>query len=224
MKGLRLEALYPAPVRAVVRKIPSTELPVAEGEEPSILRAGPKRRRDFSAGRHCAHEALVALGSPTDSLPRNDDGSVAWPRGISGSISHSRQWCGAVVAWSDDVLGLGLDIEETGRLSDGGAKLVLSEDERTAARQSWLGEDACRTLMFSTKESIYKALHPLVRRYIDFDEAVVEVEDHGTLQVELVKELETKLPDSLRLVGRYHVDEGSVLTTITLLRDPNTDP
>lgn len=218
VKELELETLYPAPVRVVMRRMPEAELPVAAEEQAAILRAGPKRRRDFSAGRACAHDALVALGSPARALPRNDDGSVAWPEGVAGSITHSRRWCAAVVGWRRDVLGLGLDIEETGRLSEGGAKLVLSETERLATRRSALGEDACRTLMFSAKEAIYKALHPTVRRYIDFTEAVIEVEDDGRLQARLVSKLEASLPTSSRLTGRYYLFEGSVLTAMTLTR------
>ena len=93
---------------------------------------------------------------------------------------------------------------------------MLSPAELDAAQRSPLGVDACRTVMFSAKESIYKCLYPLVERYIDFDEATIEVHEDGRLDAGLAPTLEAALPEARRLRGRFAHTTESVMTVMLL--------
>lgn len=211
-----IESLFEVPVHAVVRPIPAEELPLEPEEGAVISRAVPKRRIEFSTGRWCARQALLGLGAPAGPLLRGEDGAVLWPPGVVGSVSHSRRWCAAVVTRSADALGVGLDVEESGRLSEAASKLVLSPVERQAVLDHELGPGVCRTVMFSAKEAIYKALRALVSRYIDFSEAEITVGDQGALGLSLDEALERQLPASARLVGRYRLLGDSIVTAVTV--------
>lgn len=219
MNGFDVRGLLPRSVALVLRPLPEEELPLEPEERPAVARALSKRRRDFSAGRACAREALAELGYPPQALPRLDDGRTAWPAGLLGSITHSTRWCAAAVAATDEegeIAGVGVDIEELGRLSDRTAARVLSAAELDAAQRSPLGVDACRTVMFSAKESIYKCLYPIVERYIDFDEATIEVHESGQLDATLAPALEAALPATRRLRGRFARTSESVMTAVLL--------
>jgi 4'-phosphopantetheinyl transferase EntD len=212
-----LAELFAAPVRVACGDLTDREEPLTPDEAAAIERAVAKRRCEFAAGRCRAREALAALGAPIVSLPRNPDGSPAWPAGVVGAITHSRRRCAAVVAWRRDALGLGIDLEERGRLGDGPARLVLADAEARAAAAHPLGLDLVRTVVFSAKESIYKAVFPVVRRFVGFREVTVDVQDGGALHVGLDASLAADLPAGAVIVVRWHAAGNAVATGATLL-------
>ncbi len=67
-------------------------------ERPVIASSAPLRQRTFSSGRRCARIALAEAGFPAMALPRAEDGSVCWPEGVVGSVSHTNDWAVAAVA------------------------------------------------------------------------------------------------------------------------------
>jgi 4'-phosphopantetheinyl transferase EntD len=74
-------------------------------------------------------------------------------------------------------------------------------------------------LMFSAKEAGYKAVHPLVGRFIGFQEAEVEVSwPDRTLQLRYVGDHE---PNRImeRGIGHFCFFEGYVLTVFVIPRD-----
>src|SRR4029079_7138576 len=91
-----------------IRRIPIS--PFAEETE-AVVRAVEKRRREFFAGRFYARAAMAQLGMnpiPIAVLPSR---APDWPRGLTGSISHSEDVCVAVVAAHSAFAGVGIDIE-----------------------------------------------------------------------------------------------------------------
>src|SRR5947208_1552294 len=81
-------------------------------EEAYLGNVVPARRREFRAGRLYARQALRGLGIPETAIPIGPDRAPIWPKGVVGSISHSRNLCAAVVGLSADYLGIGIDIED----------------------------------------------------------------------------------------------------------------
>lgn len=217
VKSLDLGTLFPIEVHSVLRQIPEKELELMPGEELAVQKAIPKRRREFAAGRAFARDALNALGVGVTALPRRADGRAGWPPGAIGTISHTSQWCAAVVSKQSAALGLGVDIEELGRMSHGAARQVLSKGELEACERSPLGREAGWTVRFSAKESIYKCLYPLVMRYIGFDEATIDLDIEGRYVAQLDKALMASLPPDSRLEGRFQVTPDHVITSCTLL-------
>ncbi|SEN85120.1 4'-phosphopantetheinyl transferase family protein [Actinacidiphila rubida] len=153
------------------------DTPLHPEEAPAVARAVAKRRGEYAAGRACAREALAALGVPPGPVLRDAErGAPVWPEGVAGSITHCDGYRAAAVARTTDILALGIDAEPHGPLPDGVLKLVGS----TAAEAAALGELGAERphvhwdrLLFSAKETVYKAWYPFHRRMLNFDEAEV---------------------------------------------------
>ncbi|MFJ8081683.1 4'-phosphopantetheinyl transferase [Streptomyces sp. NPDC096205] len=154
--------------------------------EEAALVAGAvdKRRREFAAVRLCARTALARLGvAPAPILP-GERGAPGWPDGIVGSMTHCDGYRGAVVARSSSVVSIGVDAEPDGPLPEGIEESVMLPEERaTLARLAAHRPDiSWDRLMFSAKESVYKAWFPLTGRWLDFSECVIDFDaDRGTL-------------------------------------------
>jgi enterobactin synthetase component D len=159
---------------------------VVPGHGPPAGRVAARRRAEFLAGRWCAVRALEAAGG-AGPVGRAADGSPVWPRGFVGSITHSHGRVLAVAARATDVAALGIDLE--GPVSaEAAAELrprVLGADEAAVLAAAVGAGAPAFTLGFSAKEALYKALHPMARRFLDFDAARVVAADARTLTLEL---------------------------------------
>ncbi|GAA5630103.1 hypothetical protein AWW72_16110 [Acinetobacter sp. NRRL B-65365] len=144
-------------------------------ERPSYLEnASAKRLNEFFAGRILAQAILqqyfncsMCISSTQLKLPQ-------WPKGFIGSISHSNEQ--VIVAISSQSEYLGIDIERIVETSfaDESAALILTPCEQKlwqAEISHYLNFRTYLTLIFSLKESLYKAVYPIAQNYIDFLEA-----------------------------------------------------
>ena len=145
-------------------------------EEEFLSTAGPKRRREFAAGRMLAREALRALGHECEALLVGSDRAPLWPAGTVGSISHTDDYCVVVVANSPPHRSLGIDAEPAVPLEPG-----LWLQICTATELAWLGSQPlpdrgllCH-LLFAVKEAVYKYQAPVSHTMLEF--ADVEVTD-----------------------------------------------
>lgn len=190
-------------------------------EEAVIARAVDKRRREFTTARACARKALAELGLPPVPIVPGERGAPGWPDGVVGSMTHCDGYRAAAVAPADRVRTVGLDAEPNGPLPDGVLDAIA-----TPAEIAWLagtggdGSGVCwDRLIFSAKESIYKAWFPLTRRWLDFGEAVVTPDPRaGTFSARLL--VPGPVVDGVRLAGfsgRWIVADGLVATAITVL-------
>lgn len=142
---------------------------------PAHLRAASmKRKNDYLAGRHCAALALARSGCAdvallAASLVADSDGLPLWPSAYLGCITHSGGLALAAVAPRAKVRLLGIDAEVLigAAAFDGIAALVASPAELDVLHG--LTPAQRLTLLFSAKESLYKALYPSVRQFFDFD-------------------------------------------------------
>lgn len=136
-----------------------------------LASATRKRKAEFRAGRYCAMRALEAMGARPTVPPIGRDRAPVWPDGIVGSISHSAGYAIAVAADRQSYLGLGIDLEGIVPANDVPGLLphVASQEEMERLSATF-GPAAAFTLLFSGKEAIYKAIYPLVRRFVGFHE------------------------------------------------------
>lgn len=178
-------------------------------EEAIVALAVPQRRREFATGRLCARRALARLGLPPSAILAGPAGQPLWPDGIVGSITHCAGYRAAAVAWSGDVGALGIDAEPHAPLPDGVLDTVASDDERAHLHRLADREPHVRwdRLLFSAKESAYKAWYPRGGRILEFEEATVALDPGGTLSARLV--------DGTTLTGRWLVADGLALTAAT---------
>ena len=200
------ESLLPAEVR-VAGGGPEPEHTLLADEARSIAGAAPGRLREFAGGRACARAALKRLpGVPAGPLPRDPDGAVVWPPGVTGSITHCGQRCFAAVAYSRQVPALGIDLERIRPLEPGAVALIATDREyrdwRAAAPET---RDALAIRLFSAKESLYKCCHPLVRRFIDFREVEIDWDDAAFAPRWLAPDLQTALTGRV-VHGRWRSD------------------
>ena len=130
----------------------------------------------------CTRRAARALGVPEAPILADRRRAPQWPNGVVGSITHAAGLTAAAATLRRDVAMLGIDVEDAGELDAADSELVATAGERRRAA-ALLGTDAGRVL-FSAKESIYKAWYPATARWLDFHDVTVAVERGGTFTVE----------------------------------------
>jgi 4'-phosphopantetheinyl transferase EntD len=190
-------------------------------EEALLARAVEKRRSEFATGRHCARSALGALGiGPAPILP-GQGGAPQWPSGIVGSITHCAGYRAAAVARASEVVTIGLDAEPAEWLPGEVLRLVALPDERDRLRD--LARDVPGVcwdrLLFSAKESVYKAWFPLARRWLGFYEADITINAaNGTFEARLLiaAPASSGVPTA-GFTGRWLSRDGLILTAISVL-------
>ncbi|WP_433393227.1 4'-phosphopantetheinyl transferase family protein [Micromonospora sp. KLBMP9576] len=168
--------------------------------------------------RHCARRALATLGLPAVPILSGQRGAPLWPDGVVGSMTHCAGYRAAVLGRRTAFVTLGVDAEPHAPLPDGvlDAIALPAERERLARLAAAQPAVCWDRLLFSAKESVYKAWFPLTRRWLDFSEADIVVDPaaglfHATLLVP------GPVLDGTRLgafTGRYRVDRGLVVTAI----------
>lgn len=192
-------------------------------EEAVIARAVDKRRREFTTARGCARKALATLGLPPVPIVPGERGAPGWPDGVVGSMTHCDGYRAAAVAPVDRVHTIGLDAEPNGPLPGGVLEAIATPEEIAWLEGSGAGgSDVCwDRLIFSAKESIYKAWFPLTRRWLDFGEAVVTPDPYaGTFTARLL--VPGPVVGGERLPGfsgRWIVENGLVATAIAVLAE-----
>lgn len=142
---------------------------------PSRLeRAVNKRRAEYLASRQLARTVMARLGIDDFILTNAPDRSPCWPAGIQGSLSHS---AGVVVlALSRQPGCIGVDVEHlmSDATANETAELLMNPQEQQLLRSLPVSFNAAATLLFSLKESLYKALWPRLHQPMDFQQAALE--------------------------------------------------
>jgi 4'-phosphopantetheinyl transferase EntD len=180
-------------------------------EEAVIARAVEKRRREFATARTCARAALATLGLPLAPILTDERRAPIWPDGVVGSITHCDGYRAAVVARECDVMTIGIDAEVHEALPPGVLDLVAlpAEHDRLHRLAADTPELCWDRLLFSVKESVYKAWYPLTHHWLDFTEADVTLDPTG----EFFARLLVSGPVS-GFAGRWLVRDGLLLAAI----------
>ncbi|WP_225846634.1 4'-phosphopantetheinyl transferase superfamily protein [Streptomyces sp. HPF1205] len=224
-----IEHLLPAAVRS--RAAYGDELddaPLYPEEAVHVAKAVAKRRAEYAAGRACARAALAALGAEPGPIPREAErGAPVWPEGVVGSITHCDGYRAAAVARTTDVLTLGIDAEPHGPLPEGVLDVIVSTTAETDALAALTASDPAihwDRLLFSAKETVYKAWYPFHRRMLGFTEAELlftrdaGAPDRGTYTARLLVPgpllAEGTGPDVFS--GRWMARDGLVVTAIAV--------
>ncbi|MFK3779294.1 4'-phosphopantetheinyl transferase [Agrobacterium sp. NPDC089420] len=188
---------------------------------PALLAdAVPKRQAEFLAGRFLGQAAMIFLGCPAVPIAIGNGREPVWPAGISGSISHSHGIC-VGMATPDGEARVGVDIEkmEPGAVTGVILKRALDTMERELIvdRERRDGR-VLPFLVFSAKETLFKALYPLVGRHFDFHAArLFEKPGRDALRLELTRPLHRSLPAGSRFHIRFSVT-GSFVRTWLICR------
>jgi len=186
----------------------------------SVARAVLKRKVDFTIGRHCAKQALTLAGSKSIHVGIQDARAPLWPEHFVGSITHSDGYGAAVVASTADYRGIGIDCETYVKPSTAAdiRRMVLTRHDEDTLRMTALADEVGLTLIFSAKESIFKALYPLTRVFFDFHDVALTTIDIARRSFTF--ELQRNLCDGFDLgytgVGQFDFCEQRVYTGVFL--------
>ncbi|MBC8647945.1 4'-phosphopantetheinyl transferase superfamily protein [Pseudomonas sp. MTM4] len=184
------------------------------------MAAVSKRQTEFLAGRICASEALRKVTGVPGIPAVSEDRSPCWPTGVVGSITHGAGWAAVVAARSDHWRGLGLDVEKllpvtrADRLA--GEILTPRELQGYAALDD--SQRALRvTLTFSIKESLFKALYPLVKTRFYFQEAeLIHHDADGHARLRLLSDLSDEWKAGAELEGQFVQFEDYLLSLVSI--------
>ncbi|WP_159499327.1 4'-phosphopantetheinyl transferase superfamily protein [Microbacterium sp. 18062] len=212
-----LPTLLPAAVEVEQTTVDVPDIALFPQELAAVAGAVPKRRAEFAAVRGCARRALGRLGhAPAPILP-GPNREPQWPAGIVGSLTHCDGYRAAALARTRDILTLGIDAETHEPLPDGVAELVTVGDEprllaRLGAAEPGIAWDR---VLFSAKESIYKAWFPLARAWLDFTECELTIDPAGTFAGQLLVS-GPRVGDRVidRFAGRWTIHGRHILTAV----------
>lgn len=221
--------------------------PFAAIESAGLQQAAEQRRLEFLTTRCCAHAALEATGVPPEPLLRGSHGQPLWSSGVIGSLTHfatnedhASVYRGAAVTTLDEFALLGIDAEPRSPLPKGTSEAIVTDAEQRAAAGLFHpapGLPVSR-LVFSIKESFYKARFPVAASWLDFLDVQVdfdrpefcdpasdsaqsepisaELDVSGTCSIRMINRTRghRSLPDTLE--GRYLVSGHRILTAVIL--------
>ena len=194
---------------------------LGENLHESLSQAVVKRKSEFVAGRYLARKALIALGANETTVGIGANRVPLWPSSFIGSISHSKDFAICAVANQDDIKRIGIDVENflDIKVARDIVISVLIESEYKLVGTYTNPNPVVLTLIFSAKESLFKALYPEVGHYFDFDAAQTKKIDFQTGQftLELVQELGPTLPLGTRFEGTFELGTHQVFTMIVCL-------
>ncbi|MBM7060687.1 4'-phosphopantetheinyl transferase superfamily protein [Pseudomonas sp. UL073] len=177
-----------------------------------------KRQGEFLAGRLCAREALHLLGQPPQFPAIGADRAPQWPAGVCGSITHSHGWAAAVVGQRQDWAGLGLDVERllsTERAARLAGEILTANELQRLQRQPAEQQAQLVTLTFSLKESLFKALYPLVLKRFYFEHAeLLEWSADGQARLRLLLDLSPTWRTGCELSGQFSLFDGRLLSLV----------
>jgi len=190
-----------------------------------IAAAVPKRQREFFYGRLCARSAMAPLRRDIPQIGTGPMREPLWPADLIGSITHAADMAAAVVLpVAMGYHGVGIDIETI--LGGQGAQevraIVANDGElrHLAGFEEALGPDVPLTLVFSAKESFFKAVHGEVRRYFNFDAIELEHLDLAaqSMRFRVCEDLTPRLRRGVRCEIGFQILDATHIATLCLWR------
>lgn len=180
---------------------------------PDQVSYADKRKEDFLAGRYCAKKSLDKFNYNLTELQISKDRSPKWPTGIVGSISHTKSL--AIAVTSNTCSALGIDVEENIALEryQKIKHLILSYEEEQLIKDDLV---IGATLIFSSKEALYKLIYPMCKQYFGFLEATVRSFGSGEFSISLHSEQDAIKAYNGTFIGKYYLFSGKVLTLLYL--------
>ena len=210
--------ILPSTVVAVEAREDRDDIQLFPEEQAVLARSVEKRRREFATARDCAHLALRRLGlapAPVTSGPR---GEPRWPAGIVGSITHCTGYRACALARVDDLPTIGIDAEPNQPLPDGVlAAIARPEELARVMRLAHARPEVCwDRLLFSAKESIYKAWFPLTGISLSFEDATLDFDVQvGSFSAHIASRgARATRPRPRELAGRWLAHDGPILTAV----------
>ncbi len=163
----------PAPGVLIGHRViqPGDDSALLETEVRTVTAAIAEKRRASGAARIVGRALLRELGVPEQAIPKRVSGAPLWPDGITGSFAHDHLVAVAAAGLTRDVGALGIDIEPAVALPADMLDLVTTPNERIGID----GDPLRGRVLFVVKEAVYKAVHPLDGKFLDYHDIDVDL-------------------------------------------------
>lgn len=176
----------------------------------AIAHAAPIRIAEFAAGRRAARSALKVLGHGNATLPIGADRAPIWPHRTTGSISHDDGLAISAAMSLERGQALGIDLTAAAPLPEGTREIILPHEDECA-----MSEIEAR-IAFSAKETLFKALAPIVGDVFGFSAAVVGIGcPDGRFRVRLAQRLAQYEAGSM-WSGSFAISGNRVVTALVI--------
>lgn len=220
-----LARLVPATVATWVTPVSHQPTHIHPDEATIVADASIARREEFLAGRACAHRALRSIRCDTAVIPRGVAGQPQWPAGVTGSITHTRHITAAAAARTRNVWALGIDLEPIDPpLDDATARLIRSGDPSVEPPVPPALRPYASKLVFTVKESLYKALFSSTCWRVEFADLAVALDaSQGLWRAQLTSQSPLAGQPFGPYEGRLAITAGHVLAVVSL-PTPTTPP
>ena len=188
-------------------------------ERDELTTFGEKRRSEFAAGRLCSKLALAEFGIINFPLQINDDRRPRWPDGIVGSISHTHDYCAALVGRATEASAIGFDVERTGRIGEELWDVLFTPSEQERLRVLPLARRAISaTIVFSAKEAFYKCHFASSPTWLDFTDVEIDVSSGAQGTAGNTFDIQPRSASVVRAnyAGRFIVAHGFVATSVVI--------
>jgi enterobactin synthetase component D / holo-[acyl-carrier protein] synthase len=199
---------------------------ILPAEAAAIATADPVRRSEFAAGRALARAALARLHAAAGPVLPGPAGEPRWPGDVVGSITHCAGYRACAVARARDLAAIGIDAEPCLALA-GGLLTAVAGD----AELAWLAELSAASpgthldrVLFSAKESVYKAWYPHTGERLGLRAMTVRICPAGRFAANVPCGSEASAaphpgaaaagPRVARLTGRWLVSRGLIITAV----------
>ena len=151
---------------------PGDESVLLQTEAITVTSPAIEKRRASGAARIVGRALLKQLGLPESPLPKRVSGVPLWPDGVTGSFAHDQTVAVAALGLRKNVGAIGIDIEPATMLPDDMFDLVTTPTERgNITSDPYHGR-----LFFTAKEAVYKAVHPLDGKFLDYHDIEVDLD------------------------------------------------
>ena len=112
---------------------------------------------------------------------------------------------------------LGIDAEPDGPLRERMGQRICTPQERSQLSALPARPGGWERLVFSAKESFYKAYHPLAKTFLGFQDVALELDpEAGRFEARLLRE---DKPGPRYAVGRFVFAPPHLITGVTLLHE-----
>jgi 4'-phosphopantetheinyl transferase EntD len=106
-----------------------------------------------------------------------EDRRPDWPNEIVGSITHTNDYCAAVVARKSNCKAIGLDAEVVNKITPDLYHYICTAEERDRlASMNPAMRAKTAALIFSAKEAFYKCQYTLTGEFLDFRDIQLNID------------------------------------------------
>lgn len=216
-----LDGLFPHHLFSVeVVSTPMDESVLHPDELLLVKNAVAKRKGEFAAGRFCARQALIRQHLNPGVILKDIHGCPVWPHGAVGSISHTRGCIVSVVGHSNQVAGLGVDVDlRQPRFPERILQHICRPEE--LKRLSAMSDDLMNLhayAIFSIKETIYKCVYMATGERLTFNEATLNLDlNVGIFHAQLTRPV--GYARKKRLAGRVGFNTTHIFSGMWWLRE-----